>query len=154
MRLSPTPLEQSAYGTKSVIDPYPERANLYPLTLEPPPTQLFGIRKTTKGKVREEVYFEPIPGTKPTVATVRDMRRALMRSVIEGLERVGYKISRKFSKIIKTDTNYAPSAGASLKIYSAFKPQVLYIRGYYYLCLDHQLIIRATLSLASLMRLD
>lgn len=141
-------------ATNNVIDAYPERANLYPLALNRLPRKLYEVQKTVKGKTREEVYLKPVAGIQPTEPTVRNMRRALTRCVIEGLERAGYKLSRLGSKVVKTDINYAPAAGKALKIYSAFRLQILYIGGYYYLCLDHQLIVRATLSLASLLKLD
>lgn len=141
-------------ATNNIIDAYPERANLYPLALNRLPRKLYEVQNTVKGKTREEVYLKPVAGIQPTEPTLRNMRRALTRCVIEGLERAGYKLSRLGSKVVKTDINYAPAAGKALKIYSAFRLQILYIGGYYYLCLDHQLIVRATLSLASLLKLD
>src|SRR5438270_8401291 len=116
-------------ATNNVIDAYPERANLYPLALNRLPRKLYEVQKTIKGKTREEVYLKPVAGVQPTEPTVRNMRRALTRCIIEGLERAGYKLSRLGSKVVKTDINYAPAAGRALKIYSAFRLQILYIGG-------------------------
>jgi hypothetical protein len=41
-----------------------------------------------------------------------------------------------------------------LQIFSSFDWQILYFNSHYYLCLDHRLVVRATLALARLLQLD
>lgn len=56
--------------------------------------------------------------------------------------------------MVNTETNYAPPGGSGLRIHPAFDLRVLYFGGYFYLCLDHRLIVRSVLSLASLLQRD
>jgi hypothetical protein len=139
---------------QDVIDAYPERANLYPLTIEPMPTKLFGLKHLVRGRLREEVYFERAQGTSPVDVTIGAMRRAIQRALLAGLKAANYTLSSHSQKIIKKDSNLAPSAvGRSIQIYSSFDWQILHFNSNYYLCLDHRLVVRATLALARLLQL-
>jgi hypothetical protein len=139
---------------QNAIDVYPERANLYPLTIEPAPTELFGIKHAVRGKMREEVYFEEVHGAKPVEITIGAMRRAIQRALLDSLKAANYTLSGHSQKIIKKDSNLAPTGvSKSIQIYSSFDWQILYFTSNYYLCLDHRLVVRATLALGRLMQL-
>jgi hypothetical protein len=139
---------------RNVIEAYPEKANLYPLTVEPMPDELFALKHLVRGRMREEVYFERAPGTSPVEVTIGAMRRAIQRAVLAGLKAANYTLSSHSQKIIKKDSNLAPSAvGRSIQIYSSFDWQILHFNSNYYLCLDHRLVVRATLALARLLQM-
>ena len=141
-----------------IIDIYPERANLYPLILSPFPKNLYLSRKSGQERTVEEIYFQSLKDTEIIVPSISYVKRALLRSIIGGLKAAGYKVSRRFAKVIKTEVNYAPKVSGepnkSLQIYRAFNLRVLSINNSFYLCLDHKLIVRAALSLAQLYRID
>lgn len=136
------------------IDVYPERANLFPLTVEPPPSNLFSIKQTVQGRTREFVFFEQVPNSNPTEVTPKTLCRAIQNCFLEGLKEAKYTVSSHSQKIIKRDSNLAPQiVGKSIQIYSAFDWQVLHFNSNYYLCLEHRLVVRATLALTSLLKL-
>src|SRR5215216_4739586 len=100
-----------------VVDVYPERANLYPLTVEPFPTQLFGVTHLERGRTKQDVYFEQVNDSEPLPVTINSMRRAIQHSFLVGLKAANYTLSAHSQKIIKRDSNLAPSAAArSLQI--------------------------------------
>ncbi len=140
-------------NSQRTIDAYPEHANLYRLILEPYPSKLYQIRREGPGKAKEEIYFERINGAIPVDSKVPYVRRALQRAITIGLKNAGYKISHKYQQAINTQINYLPGE-KGLKIYPSFKFRVLSFSGTYYLCLDHQLVVRAELSLAKLLKTD
>ena len=147
--------ERTSNSPHRVVDVYPERANLYPLTVEPIPTELFRLTHPDRGRTRTDVYFEQVNGSEPLPVTISAMRRAIQHSFLEGLKAAGYTVSAHAQKIIKNDSNLAPSSAArSLQIFSSFDWQILYFNSNYYLCLDHRLVVRAKLALARLLQLD
>ena len=138
----------------AVIEVYPERANLFQLNLNHQPVELYVTQKQVFGKTREEVFFDKRKGSKPVDPTIGNMKRALQRAILGDQEALGYKINKKSLAVVNTDTNYAPTKGNLLQIYSAFKQRVLRINDAYYLCLDHQLVVRSILSVAALVGLE
>jgi hypothetical protein len=138
-----------------VIEAYPERANLYELTLEPVPAHLYQLQRPDNGKMREEVRFDALDGTTTVPPTIRNVRRALQTAVLEALQEHGYRVRARFALVVNTLENYAPiSVRKSLQIYPAFKVDVQYTGSRYYLRVDHQLVVRASISLAALLKLD
>jgi hypothetical protein len=138
-----------------VVDVYPERANFFPLTVEPFPTQLFGVTHVEQGRTKQHVYFEQVNNSEPLPVTINSMRRAIQYSFLAGLKAANYTLSAHSQKIIKRDSNLAPSAAArSLQIFSSFDWQILHFNSHYFLCLDHRLVVRATLALAGLLQLN
>jgi hypothetical protein len=137
----------------NIIDIYPLRANLYPLTLSPRPQSVYELRREVDGEMREEAFLAPIEGAAKIDPVPRNVSRALLKLVMGGFKREGYKVSRKQSKIIKVEKNYAPS-GSPLQIYPSFELRVLCFNDNYYLCVDHHLVVRAVLSLAVLLQKD
>ncbi len=139
----------ASQGTESVIEAYPERANLYRLTLEPEPARLYAIRGEVHGETREEIYFAPVGGAKVVDQSIGNMRRALQGTILAALRRTGYTLSARFPLVVDTSMDYAPG-GKSLQIHPAFNLRIMCFAGSYFMCLDHQLVVRSVLSLASL----
>lgn len=140
-------------ASEAILDAYPERANLYKLTLEPVPATLYHVRETVGEAAHEKVYFFHVSGATVRTPSVSDVRRAIQSTLMAALGRAGYKVRDKFPLIVDTARNFAP-AGTSLQIYTAFDQTVMYFGGTYYLCLDHHLVVRAALSLSSLTAID
>jgi hypothetical protein len=144
-------MNQRSFAAKPTVDLYSERANLYHLNMNPLPKKLHLVREEKPGgKVREDLYFEPVESSAPVEPTVDNLRRALLRVVLGGLKSAGYKVSRKHARVIKTDVNYAPG-GTALRIHPSFDLKVLQFENVYYLCVDHRLVVRTVLSLAALL---
>lgn len=136
-----------------VIDAYPERANLFELAFEQVPAQLYVAKRPVNGKTREEMRFTAGDGATAVTASVGNLRRALQSAILEALQEQGYRVRTRFALVVDTSENHAPApARKGLQIYPAFKINVLAIGGRYYLCIDHQLVVRASISLASLLK--
>src|ERR1700730_8401200 len=140
-------------STSNTIDIYPLRANLYPLSLSPRPHFVYEWRHEVDGKVHEEASLEPIADATKTPATVWNISRALKRMILTGFKSEEYRVSRKSPKVIKVERNYAPS-GSQLQIYPSFELRILCFNDNYYLGVDHHLVVRAVLSLATLLTKD
>ena len=139
---------------QSIIDAYPERANLYSLSMDPEPDELYSIERQSGGRTREEVYFERTPNSTPVEPTIGNVKRALSRCFIEGVRAAEYAVSNRTSMIIQKTNNYAPvEARKALQIFSSFDWQVIAFHTNYYLSLDHRLTVRASLAFARLLQL-
>lgn len=136
---------------QGAIDIYPERSNLFQLTIDPLPTELYSISSEIQGKVREEVRFEPTEGSTATDVSIKRMNRAFQSSLLVALKEAKYQVSNRKIRVLKKDKNHAPERSSdSLEIYPSFECQVKCLNSNYYLCLDYRLLIRAPLSLANL----
>src|SRR5258708_8741326 len=109
-----------------VIDVYPERANLFRLSLNHQPVELYAIQTQAFGRTLEEVFFDRRKGSKSVDPTIGNMKRALQRAIVSDQEAVGYKINKRSLAAVNTDTNYAPTTGKSLQIYAPFNQRVLF----------------------------
>lgn len=136
-----------------VTNVYPERANLYPLTISSNIENLYLFRQESNNRIREEVYFEEVEGSIKVEPSAHHLRRAITRSILENIKRGVHRVSRRFNTVINVERNYAPS-GTPLRIYPSFKLRVFDINNTFYLCVDHQLVVRAILSLAALVQKD
>jgi hypothetical protein len=137
--------------TRGIVEGYPYKANLYRLTLDPMPAELYLVRAQAGRRHREEIHFSPVAGSTVVKPLVRYMRRALQRTIMSALTSCGYKIGgRKRDLIVDAATNHLPARGY-LGIYSAYRVRVLYFSGAYYLCINHHLVERVTTSLASIL---
>ncbi len=134
------------------FESYPERANVYLLTLDPMPTELYLTRETVKGRIREKRSFRFIPGAASMLPSPRNICTALQSTLLEALQSAGYTVREKFTLVVDTKVNYAPDK-KSLRIYPAFRPRIMHFGDCYWLCLDHRLIVRSVMSLAFLERL-
>lgn len=140
-------------STSSTIDIYPLRANLYPLSLSPRPHFVYEWRHEVDGTIREEASLEPIADSNKVAAREWNISRALKRMILTGFKNEEYRVSRKSPKIIKVERNYAPT-GSQLQIYPSFELRILCFNDNYYLGVDHHLVVRAALSLATLLSRD
>lgn len=138
----------------SIVESYPERGNLYRLTLDPMPTELYLAREVVKGKFLEKKTFISISGSTSIVPSTHNICITLQNTILEALQHAGYPpVKKKFALVADTNTNYAPEK-KSLRIYPAFQSRVLCFNDCYWLCLDHQLIVRSVMSLDFLERLN
>jgi len=131
------------------LEVHPERGNIYALSIDTPPKQLYLVRAEVEGKAVENIYLGEVPGARTVEPTIGNMKRALTTSLISGLAQSGYRLSDRSGMIIDTDTRYN-SGHRSLQIHPAFRLRVMYFNGRYYLCLNHQLAVRSVLSLAQI----
>jgi hypothetical protein len=147
-------MNSSPAAIQRAVELYPETANLYSLRWNSLPKDLHLVRSGKPGEEeREEVFFKPVKNSTLVNPTIENIRRGLLRLVIDGLKQAGYTVSRRTNhgnaKVIQTETNYGPG-GSKLCIYPSFKFRVLQFEGRYYLCVDHRLTVRAELSLEAL----
>lgn len=116
---------------------------------------MYQSQREVNRKTRVELHFDALDGRTAVPPGIANVRRALQTAVLEALRENGYTVRAQFPLVINTSENYAPfSVQKSLQIYPAFKVNVLCFGGRYYLCVDHHLIVRARMSLASLLKLD
>jgi hypothetical protein len=140
--------------SKRDSDIYPERANLYPLIIDSKIDELYLLRhESSNSRVREELYFKEVEGSIKVEPSPYNLRRAITRSILESIQRGEHRVSRKFNTVINVERNYAPR-GTPLRIYPSFKLRVFDVNNIFYLCVDHQLVVRARLSLAALVQKD
>ncbi len=142
-----------AWEPKQEASAYPERANLYPLVIDSKVDELFLLRSESHGRVREELYFEEVEGSVRSEPSARNLRRAFTRSILESIKRTGHRVRRNFATVINVERNYAPG-GTPLRIYPSFRLRVFDVNNNYYLCVDHKLVVRMVVSLATLMQKD
>jgi hypothetical protein len=114
---------------------------------------LYDVHEEERGRKRRRTYFKPSGDSVPIEARPREVTYALRNSLISALKQAGYRLRDRFAMVVDTSTNYAPR-DSHLDIYPAFTLDVLEFNGQFYLCMDHQLVIRAKLTLASLTRQD
>lgn len=146
------PLPSDRFGDEDIVTLYPERANLFPLEVQPLPTVLYLIRRTIGRKTRGELHFDSREGAEVIVADARRIRWALQDRILKAIGDAGYRISRKRFRPIVYDarSNFAPKS--PIRIYSSFELQVTEFGDHLFLCLDHRLRVHANLSLQSLMQ--
>lgn len=128
---------------------YPERANLYQLVLSHLPTELYVLEEEYLGKTREKVQFAPAEGAMAVIPVISDIRRALQNSILTTLRDRGYKVKDRFPQVSNTTVNYVPE-WKFVHIYPAFKLRIMHFGGNYWLCVDHQLIVRSRVPLATI----
>jgi hypothetical protein len=141
-----------ATNSGRVIDAYPERANLFALTIDSMPKELYKTEREEKGKVREDISFENVAGSRPVTPSLKNLRQALRRCFVSAIKGAGYKVTHRELQVVRTDTNLAPvrTPDSPLEIYSSFDWRVLSIGGNWYLGLDHRLVVRAAMYLPKL----
>lgn len=128
------------------IEMFPERANLYPLSIEPFPTELYKVEREENGKNHEYIFFEKVPDSTLVEPTFYNMRQAIRQAILHGLDASEFPVhSRSSNAIVKK--NLAPSNQKAIQIYPSFKWRIIFIGENYYLCLDHRLIVRSILEL-------
>ncbi len=142
--------DATSYGR--TIDVYPERANLFALTIDSAPKELYKTERQERGKTREDISFEKVAGSKPVPPSLKNLRQALRRCFVTGLKGAGYKVGHRELKVVRTDNNLAPvrASGSPLKLYSSFEWRMLSLNGNWYLGLDHRLVVRAAMFLPKL----
>src|ERR1043165_8033295 len=141
-----------ALTSDRIIDAYPERANLFALTINSIPKELYRTEREDHGKTREDISFEKVPESKPVASSIKNLRQALRRCFVSGIKSAGYKIGHRELKVVRTDNNLAPvkTADSPLEIYSSFDWRMLFLNGNWYLGLDHRLVVRAAMYLPKL----
>jgi hypothetical protein len=138
--------------SQRTYEAYPERANLYQLVFNHSPTKLYLFEEECLGKTRERVQFTPAEGAMYIVPVISDIRRALQHSLLAHLRNAGYKVKDRFPQVIDTTVNYVPE-WKFLRISPAFNLRIMHFGGSYWLCMDHQLIVRSRVSLATIEKL-
>lgn len=147
------------------IEAYPERGNLFRLTLSPLPTQLYMRRVERGGKPREEISFVPTPEAVEVVPTVKNVKRALHATLMERVERSCFQVSKRNPGrplIAVPSTSYAPSLTSGVahggtppfEVYPAYETTIMRFGSDYYLCIEHHLHVRTVLSLARIQQRD
>lgn len=134
---------------RRTYEAYPEKANLYQLVLSHLPTELYVLEEEYLGKTRERVQFAPALGAIEVDPVISDIRRALQNSMLTNLRNAGYKVRDRFPQVINTTVNYVPE-WKFLRIYPAFNLRIMHFGGNYWLCVDHQLIVRSRIYLATI----
>lgn len=135
------------------VEAYPVRANLYPLTLDPMPMELYIVREVVNNRGRQRTCFDAVPGATIIDPSIRNISTALQSRILEALQHAGFAVREKFALVADTTTNYAPDK-KRFRIYPAYELRIMYFGSSYWLCLDHKLIVRASVSLASIEQLD
>jgi len=159
-----------------IVEAYPLRGNLYRLAITPLPTTLYkvSIPSESTGKTYEEYHFASIADGEAVNAERHLIRWALRRTILAALTDAGYQVNEdRFTRPLVTDTllrspveqiqdnngiRATPTTitahslvdAKRFRIYSAFEVGVLDISHEYYLCLDHRLVERVSLSLAAI----
>lgn len=93
------------------IEVHPERGNIYALSIDEPPKQLYLVRAEVAGKAVENIYLGKVPGARAVEPTIGNMKRALTTSIISGLAQKGYRLSDRSEMVIDTDTRYNSGLG-------------------------------------------
>jgi hypothetical protein len=141
----------AAAGT---IDIYTERANLYPLTVEPVPETLHELTVRDGGRRRRRLSFEwPVRGVE-IAASPALVNRALMRSIVGAFQAAGLKVSSDWQFVYDTrERRPDPEAGFLLPSHS-YRVCVLNVGSDVYLTLNHHLSLKNVYHLARLRKLD
>jgi hypothetical protein len=138
------------------IEAYPERANLYPLTLLPMPRQLYSTRCGPPGHTHEEIVFGFTKDATAVDPTSYYIRQALQQAILRSIQgKPGYRVKTHSLQplIIDVSRDFSPKQ-QQLQIVQAYRPRIIEFSGSYWLCLDHHLIERSLLRLDKLEHFD
>lgn len=130
-----------------IYEAYPDRANLYQLTFHPLPTELYTLKTDYVGNIQEKVLLAPTAGALAVVPTNTTLRRAVQQSLLTTLVNSGYRVRDRFPQVSNPTVNYVPE-WKFLRIYPAFNLRIMHFGGSFWLCVDHQLIVRSRVPLA------
>lgn len=133
-----------------IIDVYPERANLYPITLQPVPTTLYLVRREERGRVREDIRFVRVADAEPVNGESHYIRWGIRGRVLATLRKNGFQINEERFSDIVLDTTKNHARQKRLRIYPAYEFRILDIGGRFFLCIDHHLKTQLLLSLDAL----
>lgn len=135
------------------IDLFPQRANLYPLSIDSFPKKLFMLKRKEGNKIKEDIFFEEKEDSETVAPTPKNIRRALRQAFLSGLKNANLPVHSRSLNVINRANNFAPqTAQHALQIYSSFDWRIISFGEKFYLCLDHRLMIRSILTLNSLQK--
>lgn len=136
-----------------MLELHPYRANLFHLTIEPKPDELFLVSRLVDGKTREIATFVELEGSRRVAPLLRYAKRALLSLILGQIEDAGFGTSKRTPDVIDNSVDLAPE-GALIKIYRSYRTQIRNFGGEFYLCLNHKLVVRSNASIRRLIQIN